>query len=135
MRSRSSASRDRSAPVTRARGRGRAYRSDFEEPWKRYLPVALEKAATRATVATRVRGNVAAVAGVAPSREEGKGDVEIYFLAETMADAPNARYSMLISEKLFAFRASINSSIHLVSFRQMGSSWNAIPHSGCFHFP
>lgn len=58
-----------------------------------------------------------------------------YFLAETMADAPNARYSMLISEKLFAFRASVNSSIHMVSFRQMGSSWNAIPHSGCFHFP
>ena len=41
----------------------------------------------------------------------------VYFLAETMADAPKARYSMLISEKLFAFRASINSSIHMVSFR------------------
>lgn len=33
--------------------------------WKRYLPPASEKAATVATVATRDRGNVAAVADVA----------------------------------------------------------------------
>jgi len=48
------------------------HRNDFEEAWKRYLP-ATEKAATSATRATHDRGNVAAVAAVAPSQEEDAG--------------------------------------------------------------
>ena len=49
------------------------HRSDFEEAWKRYLPSTSEKAATSATSATHDRGNVAAVAAVAPSKEEDSG--------------------------------------------------------------
>ena len=45
---------------------------DFEEAWKRYLPS--EKPATVATVATRDRGNVAAVADVAASAYIGDED-------------------------------------------------------------
>ena len=44
------------------------HRTDFEEAWKRYLSP--EKAATPATSATHDRGNVAAVADVAPARED-----------------------------------------------------------------
>jgi len=46
------------------------YRADFEREWERYLSVPLSsplQAATSATSATRDRGNVAAVATVAPS--------------------------------------------------------------------
>jgi len=49
------------------------------EAWKRHLPSAPEKAATVATVATRDRGNVAAVADVAvsPDRNGGKPATDI----------------------------------------------------------
>jgi hypothetical protein len=46
-------------------------RGDFEDAWKRYLPPVLEKPATVATVATSDGGNVAAVADVAASEEQG----------------------------------------------------------------
>jgi hypothetical protein len=49
------------------------HRGDFEEAWKRYLPSASEKAATSATSATHDRGNVAAVAAVAPFRDDDAG--------------------------------------------------------------
>jgi len=48
--------------------------SDFEETWKRHLSSAPEKAATVATVATRDRGNVAAVADVAASKGATEGE-------------------------------------------------------------
>ena len=49
-------------------------RADFEREWERYLTSTSERAATSATSATRDRGNVAAVATVAPSDDEADDD-------------------------------------------------------------
>jgi len=66
------------------------HRSDFEDVWRRYLP-ATERAATSATSATHDRGNVAAVATVAPGagRDRVTGGYLLALAAQTFYGSLN----------------------------------------------